>query len=163
MTQENTDYFQRKLILFNQIKIMTERIHYAESRRNGFLIIAAALFATGVSFLNYALADLSTYFNYSLCLMSSIFILLSIVICTLYARQTNFYPFTNVNKNKIWFYRDALKDSGKFKVDILYYLFGRKETEEKIEKEFYKQYDFYKNNMTEYITNIDEGQVHFCL
>lgn len=160
------DYHEQKDSLRHQMTIMTERIHYAESRRNGFLIIAGAFFAAGISFMGIGFQNITNIYYYALSCMSILFAIIGVIIWCIFSKQTNYYPFIDIAKNNIWFYRDALEDCKKFNVSFRDYFLINNVMKQKVRDEFINQFYYYKCNSDDYLSNelrnleIDQHQIY---
>ncbi|MFH2025805.1 MAG: hypothetical protein ABIK30_08270, partial [bacterium] len=160
------EYNLKKSNLTHQINVIMERIHYAEGRRNNFVLIATALLAAGVTLISFTIENITNLYNIFLFILAICFTVHSITIWILYSRQTNFYPFTDFTRNKKWFYRNTLEDQQKFDVSILHCIFGRKKIKEKVGNEFDGQYEFYKKNSDLFINDenldieADQNQIY---
>jgi hypothetical protein len=97
------------------IAAVAERIHYAESRRVNYTVMALALIAGGTSILVFALGSLGEmWLKYAAVATSFGFIVVGLFVIYTYGRQTNQYPYTSATKTWKWFYRDALPDRAAF-------------------------------------------------
>jgi len=78
---------------------VAERIHYAESRRVNYTVMALALIAGGTSILVFALGSLGEmWLKYAAIATSFGFILVGLFVIYTYGRQTNQYPYTSATK-----------------------------------------------------------------
>jgi hypothetical protein len=110
------------------IAAAAERIHYAESRRVNYTVMALALIAGGTSILVFALGSLGEmWLKYAAIATSFGFITVGLFVIYTYGRQTNQYPYTSATKTWKWFYRDALPDRSAFGLT----LFERSNTRKK--------------------------------
>ena len=159
-------YTENKNNLTHQINVIMERIHYAEGRRNNFVIIATALMAASVTLLTFTIKDLTLIYNFGLFSIAICFMILSLLIWILYSRQTNFYPFTDFTRNNKWFYRNTLEHENKFNVSIFNCIFARIKIKKNVGEEFKKQFNFYKNNSDTYLSSeskdleADQNQIY---
>jgi hypothetical protein len=121
------------------IEHLARRIEYAESRRNGLLLIGGAILAAGVAVfvnLDKTIAYLPLY--YMLGIFSICGIMIGVLVWYLYSKQVNYkYPFTQVSNSWKWFYRDSLENHKAFNVP--WHMFQRKKKYENIKREYEKQ------------------------
>ena len=112
------------------LSAVAERIHYAESRRATFSVIAGVMIAGGLALLTLALGTIDlSIIKYPISAAAICFTLLGILIFLVFSRQTNRYPWTSATKTWKWFYRDALPRQAAFDLGWLSYLwFGREKT-----------------------------------
>jgi hypothetical protein len=109
------------------IAAVSERIHYAESRRTNFSVIAGVLVAGGVALITFALGNIdSMLVKYIVAGSATALILFGTILFLVYARQTNRYPWTSATNTWKWFYRDALPKSSAFDLSWhSYFRFGK--------------------------------------
>ena len=122
------------------IAAVSERIHYAESRRGMLATIGAALVAARVATVAGAISILDKAEWWIACAVTGLCLTMTgLSIWFLYARQTNRYPWTGGTTTWKWFYRDALPDSNALRFGATSYFWGWRTTESKIRRAFISQ------------------------
>lgn len=97
------------------LQAVADRIHYAETRRVNYTVMAGALIAGAITILVFASGSIEQlWLKYAAVTASLGFSLVGIVVVFEYGRQTNQYPYTSATKTWKWFYRDALPDRSAF-------------------------------------------------
>lgn len=78
------------------IEIATERIHYAETRRNTFATIAGTLIAAGIALATFIIGIIrDTNVIIPFIIFSVMIFITGTIVLLVFSRQTNFnYPFT---------------------------------------------------------------------
>jgi hypothetical protein len=138
---------------------VAERIHYAESRRASFSVIAGVMIAGGLALLTLAVGTLeSATIKYPISAAAIALTALGGLILFVYSRQTNRYPWTAATNTWKWFYRDALPNASRFDIGWRSYLvFG--EDKQRIQREYEKQLSEFKNGLKRLVdseTNLDQ-------
>lgn len=129
------------------IQAVAERIHYAESRRTNFTVIAGIFIAGGLALLGLLTEKVSdALIWYPLVFGAVYLIILGVGVFWVYSRQTNRYPWTSATKTWKWFYRDALPEQGKFDTRWQTY-FGFKNEKTRIQGEYRRQLPLFKDQI----------------
>lgn len=126
---------------------VAERIHYAESRRASFSVIAGVMIAGGLALLTLAVGTLdSATIKYPISAAAIALTALGGLILFVYSRQTNRYPWTAATNTWKWFYRDALPSASKFDLGWrTYFYFGA--DKQRIQREYETQLPEFKNKL----------------
>lgn len=126
---------------------VTERIHYAESRRTNYSVMAGVLVAAGITILTFALGAIdSTIIRFAAVFAAVAMVGTGLVVIWVFGQQTNRYPFTSATKTWKWFYRDALDNSGAFEISPWRYVAWGK-SKARVEGEYSRQLPLFKTNM----------------
>ncbi|MCZ3378393.1 hypothetical protein [Rhizobium sp. AG207R] len=131
------------------LQAVAERIHYAESRRSNFTVIAGVLLAGGVALLGLiAGKQMDAVLAYPLWTSAISFTLLGIVLFVVYARQTNFYPWTSATTTWKWFYRDALPDQNAFSSKFISNIYVTKRERARVQLEYNRQLPLFQKKLS---------------
>lgn len=126
---------------------VTERIHYAETRRTNYSVMAGVIVAAGITILTFALGAIdSTIVRFAAVFAAVAMVGTGVVVIWVFGQQTNRYPFTSATKTWKWFYRDALDNSGAFAISPWRYIAWGK-SKAKVEGEYARQLPPFKANM----------------
>lgn len=126
---------------------VTERIHYAETRRTNYSVMAGVLVAAGITILTFALGAIdSTIVRFAAVFAAIAMVGTGLVVIWVFGQQTNRYPFTSATKTWKWFYRDALDNSGRFEISPWRYIAWGK-SKLRVEGEYARQLPLFKANM----------------
>jgi hypothetical protein len=126
---------------------VTERIHYAETRRTNYSVMAGVLVAAGITILTFALGAIdSTLVRFAAVFAAVAMVGTGLVVIWVFGQQTNRYPFTSATKTWKWFYRDALDNSRAFEISPWRYIAWGK-SKARVEGEYARQLPLFRSNM----------------
>jgi len=149
----------RREELGRMIDHIANRIHYAESRRSAFSVVAGVLIAAGVALLPYiGSIVLDPAFKSAGIAAAIAMIILGCVLLLIYAKQTNFkYPCTQATTTWKWFYRDALPRSHEFDVHWAEYVGQSKKRFDEGMKAYSTQWKTFRDKQNEWIKDDDQN------
>ncbi|KQU89465.1 hypothetical protein ASD00_26790 [Ensifer sp. Root31] len=132
------------------LQAVAERIHYAETRRSNFTVIAGVLLAGGVALLGLIAGKrIDAVLAYPLWVSAISFTILGIVIFVAYARQTNLYPWTSATRTWKWFYRDALPDEKAFSSSIASNVYVSTKERTRAQSEYNRQLPLFMDRLSD--------------
>ncbi|MDR6192849.1 hypothetical protein QE372_005183 [Agrobacterium pusense] len=131
------------------LEAVAERIHYAETRRSNFTVIAGVLLAGGVALLGLiAGKQMDAVMAYPLWASAVSFMILGIFLFVVYARQTNLYPWTSATSTWKWFYRDALPDQNAFSSKFISNIFVTTKERDRVQSEYNRQLPLFRQKIS---------------
>src|SRR3546814_284894 len=131
------------------LEAVSERIHYAETRRSNFTVIAGVLLAGGVALLGrIAGKQMDAVMAYPLWASAFSFVILGISLFVVYARQTNLYPWTSATSTWKWFYRDALPDQNAFSSKFISNIFVTTKERARVQAEYNRQLPLFRQKIS---------------